>query len=204
MLVRVPSVICLAAFASVCAGGCSSGAPREFQLRLVQAEGSALGNDLFSPRFTECGDCVVYDLHSPEGARSIRAESRPRTTLAASEVRQLRVAEVRHPARPDITRWVVWAVPTEEVWSHKFLPIYERFPFDEVLVTRDRQILGVDTVATWDSGIELGRYQGRDEAAAVVALFGDQELEVTWIPHDEEVYEQLRQELRDSLKDQQQ
>lgn len=199
MLIKRLKIVCLAFCIFPSAAGCARGASLEFQLRLVETERAAPETDLFSPHFTRCTDCVAYNLKSQKGSRLIRAEAQPRTTFTSSDVRELRVAEVRHPARPGVVRWVVWAVPTDDAWRRKFLPIYEQFLFDEVLVTRDRQVLGIDNIATWDNGIELGRYRDRDQAAAVVAQFGDHGPEVTWIPYDEKAYEQLRKELRHAL-----
>lgn len=146
---------------------------------------------LFEARFRECSDCREINVELPAGETlSVRPEPKPRLTLSADEINEVRLAEVRSVFDPTIRTWIALAIPSEDA-KKRIGQLSREFPFDTVLIEIDGNPTDVHSIATWSGGIRLAVFREREE---LEEFAGRLKVRTSWLPFNEEEFERNRQE----------
>ncbi len=147
---------------------------------------------LFQPRFTDCPACEVREFRGPGGASfSAIVESKPRLSIERSEIKEVRVGEIRSVREPEVGYWVALAIPRDDVRT-RLQRLSEVYSFDRVLVAWEGVPIDIHGIATWSRGVRIGAFRTRDDVQEFVSGL---DLPVAWVPLDEQQLSEDRAEL---------
>jgi hypothetical protein len=157
--------------------------------------------EIFDARFTKCSRCKLVELVTPEGESiSVRAERKPRIELTAGDLQHLLLAQNRDVFLSTKSYWLALAVPKDDQ-RDALNELYDKYPFDRLLVRLNGEPVAVDTVLTaQNTGIEVGRFLSRAELEAFAEAFStENNVAVEWAEIDEEQFLQDRRKLEERL-----